>query len=53
MANYVQNLDFSTSKPLFLVFESLDRSDVAYYAGIKWVEAFAIDPRSWKNLIFA
>ena len=37
----------------FLDFESLDRSDIAYYASIRWVEAFAIDSTSQKNLIFA
>ena len=30
----------------FLDFESLDRSDIAYYASVKWVEAFATDLRS-------
>ena len=29
-----------------LEFESPDRSDTAYYASIKWVEAFAKDRRS-------
>ena len=28
----------------FLEFDSSDRSDTAYYASIKWVEAFAKDP---------
>ena len=37
----------------FLEFESLDRSDIAYYASIKWVEAFAKDAWSSKNLNFA
>ena len=49
----IQNRNFSNSKPFFFEFESSDRSDIAYYASIKWVEAFAIDPRSRKNLIFA
>ena len=49
----VENRNFSNSMPLFFEFESPDRSDTAYYASIKWVEAFAIDSRSRKNLIFA
>ena len=30
----------------FLEFKTLDRSAIAYYASIKWVEAFAKEPRS-------
>ena len=36
-------------KSTFFDFESSDRSDTAYYASIKWVEAFAKDRRS-KNI---
>ena len=49
MSKLAQNRDFST----FLPFESSDWPDITYYASIKWVELFAKESRSRKNLNFA
>ena len=49
LAYYVNNSGFYVSnsgKSIFFDFESSDRSDTAYYASIKWVEAFAKDRMS-------
>ena len=41
----IKNQDFKF-EATFLEFQSLDWSHIAYYASIKWVEAFTKDHRS-------